>query len=58
MTNQRKLKIATGLPTPPPLTDEVFAEIQRVGREARESYLARTASMEQLGPTELNIRVK
>jgi hypothetical protein len=58
MTDQRKPKIATDLPTPPPLTDEAYAEIRRIGREAREAYLARTAPMEQLGPNELKIRVK
>ena len=58
MTNQRRPKVATDLPAPPPLTDEAFREIEREGRDARTSYLSRTASMERLGADELKIRAK
>ena len=58
MTNQRRPKVATDLPTPPALTDDTYREIERQGRLARETYLAETASMERLGPEDLQVRAR
>lgn len=58
MTDQRRPKVASDLPAPPPLTEVEMGELRRQGREVRASYLSRTASMERLGTEELKIRAK
>jgi hypothetical protein len=44
----RKIKIATDLSDPPPLTPEISAELARQGQQAQDAYLKATAHMEQL----------
>lgn len=50
----RKIKIATNLSDPPPLTPEIIAELDRQGREARDAYLKATADMERLTVEDLH----
>lgn len=52
--SMRKIKIATNLSDPPPLTPEIIAELDRQGREARDAYLKATADMERLTVEDLH----
>lgn len=53
-SSARKIKIATNLSDPPPLTPEIIAELDRQGREARDAYLKATADMERLTVEDLH----
>jgi hypothetical protein len=58
MSGERRPKIVTDVPDPPVVDTQVLEVVLDEAREWRESYVAQTAPMEEITPSDLKVRAK